>query len=161
MHLSRLRKRNNVHWEGFVMEYKFEANENNAYNDYFSAYWTDYRSNGKNKTDVYREHLQTASKDKLIDIAIEGNSLYTSANDLAYNRGLEIDNLNQEIKHLSNNLAIKNKKVDNYRAISFIAIGVCIFSISIFYIYQYIKHRLKKYADKIRTETIEELENYK
>lgn len=143
------------------MEYEFKASEDNTYNDYFSAYFTEYRSS--NKTDVYKEHLQTASKNKLIDIAIEGNSLYTSANDLAYNRGLEINNLKTEIEalntRLTNNIAVTNRKVNNYKTACFVTIGICALSISVFYIYQFIKFRLKKYADKIRSETIEELKS--
>ena len=146
-----------------TMEYEFKASEDNTYNDYFSAYFTEYRNNNKTKTDVYKEHLQTASKTKLIDIALEGHSLYTSANDLAYNRGLEINNLKTEVEtlntRLTNNIAVTNGKVNNYKTACFAAISICVLSISVFYIYQYIRFRLKKYADKIRTETIEEIKH--
>ena len=75
----------------------FKASETNTYNDYFSADWAEYRSTGKTRTDVYREHLQTASKDKLIDLAIEGHKNYEWANDLAWDRGIEIEELNQKV----------------------------------------------------------------
>lgn len=115
------------------------------------------RNDTEKRQDIYKENLSPLSKDELINIAIEGHKNYQWANGLAYERGLEIENLNKEIQYLNDNLAIKNRKIDNYKAISIIVIGICVFSVSIFYIYQYIKHRLKKYADKIRNETIEEL----
>ena len=146
-----------------TMEYEFKASEDNTYDDYFSAYFTEYRSNSKTKTDVYKEHLHTASKNKLIDIAIEGHKNYQWANDLAYDRGLEINSLKTEIEalntRLTNNIAVTNRKVNNYKTACFVTIGICVLSISVFYIYQFIRYRLKKYADKIRTETIKELKN--
>ena len=117
--------------------------------------------NTEKRQDIYREHLNSVTKSELIDVALEGHALYTSANDLAYNRGLEINNLKTEVEslntRLTNNIAVTNKKVNNYKTACFVTIGICALSISVFYIYQYIKYRLKKYADKIRSETIEEI----
>lgn len=137
--------------------HKFEASENNTYNDYFTAYWEEYRSNGKTKEDVYKEHLQTATKDRLVDIAIEGHSLYTSANDLAYTRGLEIKSLKTEIGELKNTITSYNGEIEFYQIACLSTIAICSFSILIFYIYQFIKYKLRKYADKVRSETIEEI----
>lgn len=132
----------------------------NDYNSYFTLSTRELvatRNDTEKRQDIYKENLSPLSKDELINIAIEGHKNYQWANDLAYERGLEIENLNKEIQYLNYNLDIKNRKVDDYKAISFIVIGICIFSVSLFYIYQYIKHSLKKYADKIRSETIEEI----
>ncbi len=134
------------------------------YNSYFTLSTRESMEafrNTEKRQEIYKEHLNAVTKSELIDVALEGHALYTSANDLAYNRGLEIEELTTEIEslntRLTNNIAVTNKKVNNYRAVSFVAVGICIFSISIFYIYQFIKYRLKKYADKIRSETIEEI----
>lgn len=115
------------------------------------------RKDAEKRQDIYKERLNALTKSELIDVALEGHSLYTSANDLAYNRGLEIEELTTEVERLTNNIAVTNRKVNNYKAICFVAIGVFALSISVFYIYQFIKFRLKKYADKIRKETIEEI----
>ena len=130
------------------------------YNSYFTLSTRELvatRNDTEKRQDIYKENLSPLSKDELINIAIEGHKNYQWANGLAYERGLEIENLNKEIQYLNNNLAIKNRKIDNYKAISIIVIGICIFSVSIFYIYQLFKHKLKMYADKIRKETIEEI----
>ena len=138
---------------------EFKANESNAYNDYFELYddWGKVITKEKTRADIYREHLQTASKDKLIDIAIEGNALYTSANNLAYNRGLEIEKLKTEMQSQTNLVNHYNNIAYNSKVMCFVTICACALVIGVFYIYQYIKYRLKKYADKIRSETIEEI----
>ena len=111
----------------------------------------------------YKAHLQTASKDKLIDIAIEGHQNYKWANNLAYDRGLEIKQLQKDIETLNtkytNEVTLYNSIAYNSKVACFVTICVCALIIGVFYIYQYIRFRLKKYADKIRTETIEELKN--
>ena len=139
--------------------HKFEPNENNAYNDYFELYddWGKVMTKEKTRSDIYREHLQTASKDKLIDIAIEGHKNYQWANDLAYERGLEIEKLNTEIQTQKDTVIYYNNVAYNSKVACFIAICICVAVIGVFYIYQYIRYRLKKYADKIRKETIEEI----
>lgn len=134
------------------------------YNSYFTLSTRESMETFRNtekRQEIYREHLNAATKSELIDVALEGHSLYTSANDSAYNRGLEINNLKTEVEslntRLTNNIAVTNRKVNNYKTACFVTIGICALSISVFYIYQFIKYRLKKYADKIRSETIEEI----
>ena len=114
-----------------------------SYNDYFNFTLDEYWKQDSNLEQVYREHLETASKDKLIDIALEGHDKYQWANDLAYERGLEIETLNQTVHNL--NLAC------------LISIISCVSIVGVFYIYQFIKFRLRKYAEKIRKQTINEL----
>lgn len=134
------------------MGLEFKANESNTYTDYFSAYFSEYRSNGKTKEDVYREHLQTASKNKLVDIAMEGHEKYQWANSLAYERGIEIEKLNEKVTYY-NNMAY------NSNLACLISIISCVTIVGVFYIYQFIKFRLRKYAEKIRIQTIEELKS--
>lgn len=130
----------------------FKANENNSYEDYFSLYdnWDEVIKGEKTRAEVYKEHLQTAPKDKLIDMAIEAHTNYQWANDLAWDRGIEIEELNQKVAEY-NNMAYNSKLACS------IAIISCSVIIGVFYIYQFIKFRLRKYADKIRSETIEAL----
>ena len=145
----------------FSSERKFNPNENNTYNDYFELYddWSEVRTGEKTSEEVYKEHLQTAPKDKLIDIAIEGHSKYQWANDLAYDRQLEIEELQSELKKCNDEVALYNNIAYNSKIACLITIIVCALIIGSFYIYQFIKFRLKKYADKIRKETIDELKN--
>lgn len=139
----------------------FKPSESNTYNDYFELYndWSEVRTGEKTSKEVYKEHLQTAPKDKLIDIAIEGHSKYQWANDLAYDRQLEIEELQSEIKKCNDEVSLYNNIAYNSKIACLITIIVCALIIGIFYIYQFIKFRLKKYADKIRKETIDELKN--
>ena len=139
----------------------FKPSESNTYNDYFELYddWSEVRTGEKTSEEAYKEHLQTAPKDKLIDIAIEGHSKYQWANDLAYDRQLEIEELQSELKKCNDEVALYNNITYNSKIACLITIIVCALIIGIFYIYQFIKFRLKKYADKIRKETIDELKN--
>lgn len=143
----------------------FKASESNLYDDYFDLStedWSILRSAEK-KQEVYKERLDTASKNKLIDIAIEGHQNYKWANNLAYDRGLEIEQLKKDIETLktkhATEITLYNNIAYNSKVACFVTIGVCALVIGFFYIYQYIKFRLKKYADKIRTETIEEIKH--
>ena len=130
----------------------FKASESNTYDDYFSLSFDEAFSKDKTRTDFYREHLQTASKDKLIDIAIEGHKNYQWANNLAWNRETEIKELTEKVSYY-NNMAW------NYKITCAISVISCATIVGIFYIYQFIKFRLRKYAEKIRNQTIEELKS--
>lgn len=128
----------------------FKASESNTYEDYFMANFDEYWEKDKTKVDIYEEHLQTTSKETLIDLAIEGNEKYVWANDLAYQRGLEIENLkssrNQEFQTFNSQL-LEQKQISLGLAIT---LGVVILGIVI-------KVTLNKIKANVRKELIEEI----
>ena len=67
------------------------------------------------KDTFYKDHLNSATKSELVDVALEGHSLYTSANNLASNRLKEIQNLKTEIATLNNTISTYKEKNSNYK----------------------------------------------
>ena len=132
----------------------FKSSESNTYDDYFKLYdkQTEVIAGGGDRNEVYKEHLSTASKDKLIDIAIEGNKRYWEERLLSVQQSNEIEKLQNEVI-LYNNIAW------NCKITCAISVISCVTIVGVFYIYQFIKFRLRKYAEKIRKQTIEELKS--
>ena len=145
----------------FSRQNTFIPNENNTYDDYFDLYdnWSEVRTGKKTADEVYKEHLQTASKDKLIDIAIEGHNKYQEEFSLNINKNIEIEELQSELKKCNDEVTLYNNIAYNSKITCLITIIACVVIIGVFYMYQFIKFRLKKYANKIRKETIDELKN--
>ena len=145
------------------MEIEFNPSEAEKYDDYFSLYFKEKIENNSNNNTYYKQHLQTATKDKIIDLAIEGHSLYKKANDLVLEKNLEIENLNNkistEVSSAQYNTAMYRQRANNYKLLSIVTIVICILAISAFYIYQAIKYKLEKYANKIRQETIDDMQS--
>lgn len=134
----------------YDMIHEFENKEFDNYNEYFSATWEE--SWGRKKSDVYKEKLNTASKDKLVDIAMERHQKYDWANDLAYERGLEIETLETTI---ANNETLHQQELDKHTNNCLILSAVLGFLI----VCEVISIALRKYKNKIRQETIRELQN--
>lgn len=128
------------------------------YNSYFSI--SDVKISELKKIDrqdIYREKLNSATNNELIEIALERNNLYNQANILAYERAAEIKELQTELQTQKNLTNHYNDVAYKSKVVCLSTIAICSFCILFFYIYQYIKYRLRKYADKIRSETIEEI----
>ena len=124
----------------------------NSYKEYFNAEFSEYWGKNKTKTDVYKEHLSTASKEELIDLAIEGNQNYNWANDLAYQRGLEIEELKIAHQQEINNL---NSQILYQKQISLLLIIIICFIL----VCNVIKNILTKYKEKIRKEINNKINN--
>lgn len=136
----------------YAMLHEFKPSESNAYNDYFSSVESTWelRSLGKTVNDVYKEHLETASKEKLISIALEGHEKYSLANALAYERGLEIEKLNTTIAELNNTISTYETNLKN----TYIGVGIFV---SLIIIIAASKIGLNKLKKKIRKEITDEI----
>lgn len=135
----------------YEMLHTFKPIEANTYNDYFSSNtFSELLSLNKTQEEVHREHLETASKEKLVNIALEGHRKYSWANNLAYERGVEIENLNTTIAEL-------NKTISSYETTlrnTYIAVGIFI---GLLIIITSIKIYLSKLKKKIRKELADEM----
>ena len=100
------------------------------YNSYFTLSTRELvatRNDTEKRQDIYKENLSPLSKDELINIAIEGHKNYQWANDLAYERGLEIEQLKTEIQSQKDTINYYNNIAYNSKVVCFITICVCSF----------------------------------
>lgn len=139
-----------------------ESGESNKYDFYFSKTFKemrDVKDNIIDEADIYKEKLQTASKEKLIDIAIERHKNYEYEMTLRFRKVLENSELEDRIKILettiANNETLYQQELAKHTNNCLILSAVLGFLI----VCEVVSIALRKYKNKIKKETIEELQN--